>query len=346
MKQIVLSLTVTLAAAAPFALHGEDLPENLDRLSLGARFGMNFKADFRNNTAFRAAGGSAASPGAATGGVDHNYDDGYVRLDSSGNAGGLTWNWGYQTASQVAGNTMQFHATQAGTPSSPGLSDATDDPQFGTELTYQRILGRLPVTSGLWGFETGLGYTALSLQGDSSASRVDTTTTDTYQLNGVLPPSAGYNGTYTGPGALLGDTPTRASASSTTTLNTHEKLSGNLYSIRLGPFAEWELAHKLSLAASVGLTLAPASVEYDFSEVTTTSAGVTTVAGGHTDKNTFLYGPYVGVTLRYDFNPGCGAFVGAQFQSLNDLEESVGGHTGRLDQSATVYGILGFSLKF
>ena len=58
------------------------------------------------------------------------------------------------------------------------------------------------------------------------------------------------------------------------------------------------------------------------------------------------YGPYVGVTLRYDFNPCCGAFVGAQFQSLNDLEQSIGGHTARLDQSATVYGTLGFGLKF
>ena len=96
----------------------------------------------------------------------------------------------------------------------------------------------------------------------------------------------------------------------------------------------------------MGLTLAPASAEYDFSEITTTAAGVSTLAAGHTEKNTFLYGGYAGVTLRYDFNPCAGAFLGAQFQSVSDLEQSIGGHTARLDQTATVYGTLGFSLKF
>lgn len=345
MKQIVLTftLTLTLVAGNPFAGSGaEDSPESLDRFSLGARFGMNFKADFRNSAAL-----NSAAIGPATAGADHTYDDGYVKLDSSGNAGGLTWNWGYQSASQVVGDTMQFHATQFGQPSRSDINGATDDPQFGTELTYQRILGHLPLGPHTrWGLEAALGYTILDLKDNSSASRVDTATTDTYQLNGVLPPSAGYNGTFSGPGALLGDTPARTTASSVTTISTHQKLSGNLYTIRLGPFAEVNFTPEFSLAVSVGLSLAPASVEYDFSESTTTAAGVTTVVAGHSSNNDFLYGPYVGATLRYDFNPCWGVFVGGQFQSVTDLEQTIGTRTARLDQSATVYGTLGVSLKF
>jgi hypothetical protein len=37
------------------------------------------------------------------------YDDGFVFVDSSGNAGGFTWFWGYQNASQIQGDFLVFH---------------------------------------------------------------------------------------------------------------------------------------------------------------------------------------------------------------------------------------------
>ena len=340
-RRILLPLTFALAAVNPFTLCGADFPDSPDRLSLGARFGLNFKADFRNISV------GNAVPGAASGGVDHGYDDGYVRVDSSGNAGGLTWNWGYQNSAQVVGDTMQFHATQAGTASGSDIRHATDDPQIGTELTYQRVIGSLPVLPhGQWGFEAALGYTYLDLRNNSTGTRLDTAITDTYQLNGVLPPSAGYNGTFNGPGALLSDTPTRASATSVSSLATHQKLSGQLYSLRLGPFAECNFTPNLSLAASVGITLAPASVDYDFTETSTVAGGGTSVVRGQSSKNDLLYGPYVGATLRYDFDSSWGVFIGAQFQSLTDMNLSIGSRTARLDQGATVYGTLGFSCRF
>jgi len=102
----------------------------------------------------------------------------------------------------------------------------------------------------------------------------------------------------------------------------------------------------LSLAASVGLTLAPASINYDFSETTTSAGGGTSVASGHSSKTELLYGPYVSGVLRYDFTERWGVYVGAQFQSLNDLEQSIGGRTARLDPGATAYGVVGASWRF
>jgi hypothetical protein len=345
MNRIILSTTLALAAT-PFAMRGQDLPDNPNRWSLGPRFGMNFKADFHNNAAGNP-GNPGVNPGPPTGGVDHNYNDGYVRVDSSGHADGLTWNWDYQNGSQVVGDTMQFHAIQSSSPSVPANNNVTGDPQYGLELTYQRVLGHLPfVSSGRWGLEAGFGYTDLDLRDNRSATGLTTVTTDTFPLNGVLPPSAGYNGTFWGPGALLGDTPTRTIASDITTLTSHQKLSGQLYTIRLGPFAEWNFTPKLSLAASVGLTLAPASINYDFSETTMSVGGGTSVASGHSSQTELLYGPYVSGVLRYDFTERWGVYVGAQFQSLNDLEQSIGARTARLDQGATVYGVMGASWRF
>lgn len=344
MNPIVLSTTLALAAATPFALHGADSQENPNRLSFGARFGFNFKAAFHNNATLNP-GNPAVNPGPATGGADHTYDDGYVLVDSSENAGGLTWNWGYQNASQVAGDTMEFHAIQSSGLAAAANSKITDDPQYGAELIYQRVLGPF-MSSCRWGLEAAFGYTDLDLRDNRSGTGLTTVTTDAFPLNGVLPPGAGYNGTFLGPGALLGDTPTRTLVSDTATLTSHQKLSGQSYTIRLGPFTEWNFTPKLSLAVSAGLTLAPTWVNYDFSETTTPAEGGTSVASGHSSKDELLYGYYVSGVLRYDFNERCGVYVGAQFQSLNGLEQSIGGRTARLDQCATVYGVVGASWRF
>jgi hypothetical protein len=57
--------------------------------SLGPQFGLNIDARFN-----RVGNLNSASAGQASGGgVNRSYADGYVNVDSSGNADGLTWNW-------------------------------------------------------------------------------------------------------------------------------------------------------------------------------------------------------------------------------------------------------------
>ena len=128
MNRIILSTTLVLAAT-PLVIHGEDSTDNNpNRFFFGPRFGMNFKADFQNKASYF----GPVNPGPATGGANHTYNDGYVLVDSSGNAGGLTWNWGYQNSSQynpAGAGSMQFHAIQ-----SSSSSSTTDDPQYGGEF--------------------------------------------------------------------------------------------------------------------------------------------------------------------------------------------------------------------
>ncbi|HTH46640.1 MAG TPA: hypothetical protein VMB21_03950 [Candidatus Limnocylindria bacterium] len=338
MNRIIFSTALVLAAA-PSVLQAEDPLVNPNRFSFGATIGLNFKASFRRSTVPF----SVANPGPAAGGADHAYDDGYVRLDSSNDAGGTTWNWGYQNATQVTGDTVQYHASSPNPAFAGYGKNVTDDPQYGLELVYQRVLGNL-FSSGHWGLEAGFGYTDLDLANASSGPGAILVTTDAYPLNGVLPPGAGYAGTFSGPGALLGDMPARSTA--TAALISRDKLTGQLFNLRLGPFAEWNLTPKLSLAVSAGLALTPACIDYDFTETVLLPTGSSMVTSGHSSRGELLYGLFASGTLRYDFTERWGVYAGGRFQSLNDLDQSVAGRTARLDQGATIYGTIGVSWRF
>jgi hypothetical protein len=331
MNRIVLSAAFALAAT-PFAMHGADLienpnlPDNPNRFSFGPTFGINFKADFRNN-----ASSASYAPG---GGTNYTYNDGQVLVDSGTPANNLTGNWNYQYVSQYNNNYDEMQFLRSGPSSS-----ITGNPQYGGEFIYQRVIGSLPALSGDWGLESGFGFTELDMRENLGG----TATVDSFLLNGValaFPP--GYNGGSSESAVpLLSDT----AVPGTATLSGYQKLSGHLFSLRLGPFAELNFTPKLSLAASVGLTLAPTTVDYDFSEIATVP-GDTITENGHSSKTKLLYGPYVGGMLRYNFNKNWGVYVGARFQNLTSLDQSVGGRTARLDPSVTFYGSAGATWSF
>src|SRR5262245_59219524 len=167
------------------------------------RFGLSYRAGFNVTASFKNKGPSPASdPGPAMGGVDHNYDDGFNRVDISGNAGGMTWNWGYASASQIVGDTIAFSSSRSGTIN----SDVAADPSSGLELTYNRQLGTCD--NWRWGLEAAFNYSALNVR-DNSGLANGPLAVDTYHLGGIVPPLAPYAGTFAGPGPLIGDTPTR-----------------------------------------------------------------------------------------------------------------------------------------
>jgi hypothetical protein len=129
-------------------------------------------------------------------------------------------------------------------------------------------------------------------------------------------------------------------------MTSQQKLSGELFSLHLGPFAEWHFTSKLSLAASVGLAVAPAMLKYDFSETATVGGGGTFADNGHSSKTSLLYGGYASGTLRCDFSQNWGAYVGVQFQSLTHSDQSIGSRTARFDPGVTFSPTAGICWKF
>lgn len=307
---------------------------SLNRFSIGPQVSFNYKADFQNSSLSF----NPVNPGPATGGANHTYDDGYVLVDGSGNFGGLTGFWGYANPSQVVGGGMEFHSIQSG-----GASSSDDDPQYGFEIVYQRVLGDLPrESSGIWGFQGGFSYTNLDLNGRGPGATP--VITDTYPLNGVLPPLAPYNGTFAGPGALLGDTPVRTLGSAS--LISDQNLSGDLFAFRVGPFVEWHLTPKLSVSASAGLAIAPTNLDYGFSETATLASGVSFSKNGQASNTEVLYGAYVDARLLYDYSEDWGIYLAAQFQTLNSMQLSAGSQSAKFDPGTTFAVSAGVTWRF
>ena len=75
------------------------------RLRLGAAYAplVGLKTEFGGLGKFN----SAFTPKPLGGGRNYNYDDGFVRVDSSDNMGDQTWNWSYD-------NDSQFNAADGG----------------------------------------------------------------------------------------------------------------------------------------------------------------------------------------------------------------------------------------
>ena len=150
-----------LLGAAALAQISETPPASANRFSLNSRIGYNISATFSTTVSIP----SVSNPGPPVGsGIDRTYDDGYVRLDASGNRDGLTWNWGYVGSSQTPGNDtllMSGYASQG----SAFTSHADGDPQLGLDLSYARVLGN---HSGVqWGLEAALGWTDLTIDDNS-----------------------------------------------------------------------------------------------------------------------------------------------------------------------------------
>src|SRR5687767_8895709 len=105
-------------------------PANRNHFYIGGRLSFNVSADMKNLP-----GGAFTGPG---------YDDGYVQEDSSANAGGRTWNWGYSRTNQIFNvggvRELELHG-------SPSIRDDTSDHlstdvHYGFEIGYGRELKR------------------------------------------------------------------------------------------------------------------------------------------------------------------------------------------------------------
>jgi len=113
---------------APSAISLDSPPaDSPNRFGLAWRLSFNVKVGFKNVGAFPA----RTDPGPATGGsFDRTYDDGFNRVDTTGNNHGTgyantTWYWGYDSESQILPSTSNPQSVVMHSSSSSGteLSD-------------------------------------------------------------------------------------------------------------------------------------------------------------------------------------------------------------------------------
>ena len=291
-------------------------------VSAGGSF--NYKADFRSAVAPQP---RPVDPGKAVAGTEHVYDDGYNRVDSSGNAGNQTTYWGYQNVSQDNGGSVTMNSSRS-IINANGSSGTQNDAQPAIEVYWQEDL----TENETWniGLLAALRWQRIDLDNQTVYSTIIETISDTYSYVGILP-GAPFDGSFTGPNFLLSDTPNRNTTyASGADLIVTRTFNADLIGFDIGPTLSWNLSEKLSLSAFAGGTVAWIKSDFSYCDGTFESGSVT--------DDDWLFGGIAGVDLQYQFGEHWGLFVGAAYTYLEDFSKKIDGRSAELqfDDSYTL----------
>ena len=320
-----------------------------NRLTFSARFGLNISGKFSGTAPFAMPTPSRTTPD----GDNYNYDDGYVLPDVSGSGDGYTWYWGYDdSGSQMsaANNTILLsRSTGMANLRSPAMDD---DPSLGGELTYSHELG----TKGdfRFGFEAALNYLNISLGANSPYSLNATRVRDAYAYTpGTTPPSATpgdpYQGSFDGPGYVIGTTPVSSTTSAGAAVGTvtgSRDLDADLWGGRIGPYVEFYLDDDVSVSLSGGLAVGWLHNSVSWNETIAFTGGGTQVDAGSGDDNALLVGGYVAANLYWRLSECWTAAGSIQYQNLGTYDESFGTRRAELDLSNSFFVTIGVSYNF
>ncbi len=340
---------VVLAALLSSTQATAQTPEDANQSITSGRVGFSYRGALNVHAKFKNIGSfpQQSNPGPASGGgVDRFYDDGFNRVDASGNAGGLTSFWGYQHASQLPGNdTIAMNSSSI--TSSTTSAEKTSDPQHGIEIFCDVPVGRIGHCH--WGLEGAFGFSDLTFVDNRSFSGDVARVSDAFALNGITPPVPPYSGPYSGPGPLIGDSPTRRTVAipSGAIVTGQSKLDASLYELQLGPYIEVSLWKRLSFSLSGGAAIARLDSTFEFSETATIAdTGTTLSASGRDLHGDFLFGGFVAGQLSLAVTRHFHLMTGAQCHYLGRSSQSINGREAELDLTRSVFITAGAGFSF
>jgi len=305
-----------------------------NRFSLKATFNFGIKTEFTSAT--------PNNSGALVPGVNRTYDDGFVRVDVSGNAGGTTWNWGYDTAGQflaadpaapfLGASSLAFHSVSS---LADGQTRGSRDKMVpGLELAYEEVLGRWHVSEkrrANIGILATFGYLRLGQRDSGPLAGVVGLTTDKYAPGAVLPPLAPYAGSFATAGPLLPDVPAdRAVTAVAATGTVNNRLDGSLYGFNIGPFIELPLHDRVSLTLGGGLGVVYASTTYTYSETVVVPGVVTASRSGRVSADDWLFSALARANLYVALNEAWSWELGLAYQYAGNSRSSVQGKSSNL----------------
>ncbi len=317
---------------------------------VGMQIGLNIHADFKTAGQFGISG-SAPGPGVGVTGANHVYDDGYVRVDATGDAAPAgfppsTSFWGYSKASQLSGQTLTFHA--ANSVSIAGAANRSDDaPYLGFDMAYGGTIGYWGWPQARVGWEFGFGFLPITISDTRTLSGTFTRTVDQFSTGGIIVPQEGYQGGPSGIGPTIPDAVTSRSQDTVSGLITGSRtLDVTLYNIRLGPTLYWNLGHRWGVSASAGPAVGLVSGDYQFNETGLLANGETAHNTGKFGKTDLVYGGYANALGLFRLEKGGDLFAGVQFISLSGATFSNGGREAKLNMPASIAFTFGINWPF
>lgn len=331
-------LLVTLCA--PAVLHAKD--PLIRHFRAGALLTANIDAEFSVGGTFPVSGSAPGANGVS--GVNHEYDDGFVRVDDTGNAGGFTSYWGYNNASQYdGGSTLTFTSTESYSLAG-GTANANSDPHFGLDLAYGGTIKKIGKTWLSW--EMGFSWLPMRIEDGTSYAATLAQNRYTFNTGSIVVPGAPYSGSSSGLGPAISDMAAAAGSQvSPGTVTGSREIESTLYNLRLGPHFHWDLTRHWALEAMGGVALGLVDGRYSYNEVLNSSTG-TTVSSGDFDQSEWLWGGYAGLLTQVHLEKNSYVYVSAQFMTLGNVEFSAPGRSARLDLSQGVYVSAGFTWLF
>jgi hypothetical protein len=337
-RQAITTAAALLAVAAvPPARAYDDWARDF---RLGAWAGFGVSADFSLAGSVPVAGaiGPTGVPGR-----DHTYDDGFVRVDGTGNAGGLTSAWGYNDASQAVGDTLLFRGTTAFSATDASRRDA--GPQWGLDMAYGGTLAR-------WGrarigADFGFGLLPVDIRDSRTINGTARRSVHAFETGGIVLPAPGYVGPSSGIGPLIRDVASpRPDETMATTIRGTRSIDAWVYNLRLGPRAYFEIARDWALAGSAGFAAGIVVGDHFFDE--TVSAGPSSSARntGRIGKTEAAYGGYADLTLYYHVSDEADLYVGARWMTMGDVRFEDANRSARLRMDNGVQLLLGIRWPF
>ncbi len=312
------------------------------------RVGAGYAQLLGLKTEFRGLGRSA-SPNVVQplgSGLDRQYDNGFVKLDSSGNAGGETWNWGYESAGQynaAGGGSISYSITES---LANAQVDENDGGHPGVELFAYYDMGAASMLGGsvpnsTWGFRFGLQYSQVGISNHNLLRTGLSTTNDSFNLGGTIAPLAPYSGSFTGPGPLLEDSPTRSvSLDGFGLVGGSRDLELDLTILSLGSYLEIPVTEKFHILYEAGLSLGVAAGSYGFVSDTTIDGLGTQRSRGSNSETEFLPGVYMAVGASYEIDESWSIVSSARYQYMSNFDVRAG------DSESTISFDSAFVLSF
>jgi hypothetical protein len=332
-----------------------------NRLTLSARFGFNISGKFTGAGSAFSSGVPLAAGRRTPDGDPYNYDNGYVlpKYGGSNPQYPYTWYWGYDAASQVNAGAQNIGFDRTIATGLPSETASDDSSYVGAELTWTHELGRNETHRLSYGFEAAFNFMPIDFNSGGLSSATLSRSTDTFgYTSGTTPPGytdpsqLPYQGTFQGPGFVIGDSPSAPPVTTSVpgaTFLAQQQFDSNLWGFRLGPYLEYLLSDKWNLRLVGGLAVGLLDAQANWQETLTLPAslgGGALNASGQGNDLSVLWGFYAGLDVGYQFSKSWGVEVGAQFQDLGVYNHDFGGRTAELDLSSSIFVHAGITWTF
>jgi hypothetical protein len=310
-------------------------PDWLFHVRAGGLMGLNIKANFSTSGPLNLAENLPA-------GV---YDDGYVRTDQTGNAGGLTSFWGYQNASQVNpdNHTLLMHQTTTFSATTSGSGN--DSPYFGAEVAGGGNFWR----KEHWriGWELGCGVLPISIKNQQNLPVNVNRNLITFDTGDIVVPTAPYNGGPSGIGPLINATGTMVGSETLAgTFSGTQTLEATLVAIKLGPTFFWDLSRYVGLQAGVGPAIGVVPGTLKFEETIQLSDGTAPHSSGKVSSTEVTFGGYVNVVATVHVGKNADLYLGGQYLPLGNVSFGGNGRNADLKLDGQINFMAGINWPF